>query len=430
MPLPRVEHTVLPLVSFVPADYNPRFIKPAARKGLRASLKKFGLVQGIVLNRRSDGELRIVGGHQRVDELLAVGEIEAAVAIVEVNDIDEKALNLALNNPEIAGDWNPEELGKLLEQVQAEDAHLFEALRLDALFEEASRPARGGHGDPDAAPPPPEHPISLPGDIWLLGNHRLICGDSTDAGTVALLLAGVKPHLMVTDQPYGVSYDAEWRVKAMPLGPGGTAAGGNTGRAGGGTHGKVKNDDRADWSAAWALFPGDVAYLWHDALRGDEAKAHLGAHGFEVRAQIVWAKSQHVIGRGHYHWQHEACWYAVRRGTKGHWTGDRTQSTVWNIERPSSNETGHSTQKPVDCMKRPIENNSNPGQAVYEPFSGSGTTIIAGEMTGRHVYAVEIHPAYVDQSVVRWQLFTGLQATLAGDGRTFEAVMAERKAVL
>jgi DNA modification methylase len=153
----------------------------------------------------------------------------------------------------------------------------------------------------------------------------------------------------------------------------------------------------------------------------------LVASGFDIRAQIIWAKQQFAIGRGHYHFQHEPCWYAVRQGSTGHWSGDRKQTTLWQIDKPQKSETGHSTQKPVECMKRPIENNSSPGQAVYEPFSGSGTTIIAGEMTGRHVYAIELNPAYVDVAVTRWQNFTGATARLEATGETFVETMAKRR---
>jgi DNA modification methylase len=143
-------------------------------------------------------------------------------------------------------------------------------------------------------------------------------------------------------------------------------------------------------------------------------------------SQIIWAKSQLVISRGHYHAQHEPCFYAVRDGSTGHWTGDRKQTTLWQIDKPRKSETGHGTQKPVECMRRPIENNSAPGQAVYEPFSGSGTTIIAAEMTARVAHAIEITPAYVDVAVKRWQEFTGQQAVLDGDGRSFDDVAAQR----
>ena len=270
----------------------------------------------------------------------------------------------------------------------------------------AERRAKKKITDPDEIPEVPVVPVSQPGDIWILGNHRLICGDSTDALIVEKLLGAVKPHLMVTDPPYGVQYDPEWRERA----------GVNTATA---AKGKVLNDDRADWREAWALFPGDVAYVWHAGLFAGTVADSLVASGFQLRSQIVWDKGQLVLSRGDYHWQHEPCWYAVKKSAKGHWTGDRKQTTVWDIPKPKKSETGHGTQKPVECMKRPIENNSSPGQAIYEPFSGSGTTIIAGEMTGRHVYAIELNPAYVDVAVKRWQEFTGRSAVHAETGSIF-----------
>jgi DNA modification methylase len=153
----------------------------------------------------------------------------------------------------------------------------------------------------------------------------------------------------------------------------------------------------------------------------------LAACGFQIRAQIVWAKDRLVLGRGHYHWQHEPCWYAVREGKSGHWGGDRSQTTLWQIGAGGQDAaTAHGTQKPVECMRRPITNNSSPGQAVYEPFSGSGTTIIAAETTGRACHAVELSPAYVDVAVQRWQAFTGKAATLERGGEPFTAVAAAR----
>ena len=180
------------------------------------------------------------------------------------------------------------------------------------------------------------------------------------------------------------------------------------------------NDNKADWRDAWALFPGDVAYVWHSGLHAREVIESLELFEFEIRSQIIWAKPSLLMSRGHYHWQHEPCLYAVRKGATGHWVGDRKQSTLWQISNINQDsDTEHGTQKPVECMRRPIENNSSPGQAVYEPFSGSGTTIIAAEQTGRACYAVEISPAYVDMAVIRWQAFTGQDAVHAESGETF-----------
>jgi len=190
--------------------------------------------------------------------------------------------------------------------------------------------------------------------------------------------------------------------------------------------GKVVNDDRADWREAWALFPGSVAYIWHAGTKAGIVQDSLAACGFETRSQIIWAKNNFAIGRGHYHCKHEPCWYVVRKGSTASWVGDHSQTTLWQIDKNLKSETGHGTQKPVECMRRPIENNASPGQAVYEPFSGSGTTIIAAEMTGRVCHAIEIAPAYVDVAVKRWQEFTGQQAVLDGDGRSFDSVAAQR----
>src|SRR6202030_2110393 len=166
------------------------------------------------------------------------------------------------------------------------------------------------------------------------------------------------------------------------------------------------------------------------AGRFTEEMMVIGRVGVEIRApletrsQIIWAKNNFAIGRGHYHCKHEPCWYVVRKGSTASWVGDHSQTTLWQIDKNLKSETGHGTQKPVECMRRPIENNASPGQAVYEPFSGSGTTIIAAEMTGRVCHAIQIAPAYVDVAVKRWQEFTGQQAVLDGDGRSFEKVAA------
>jgi len=264
-------------------------------------------------------------------------------------------------------------------------------------------------------PAVPEHPVSRLGDVWVLGGHRLICGDCTDPATVERVLAGVTPHLMITDPPYGVAYDPTWRNRV------GISATGRTGA--------VPNDHRADWREGWALFPGEVAYVWHAGRYTRTVAESLETAGFTIRSQIVWAKSRLVLGRGDYHYQHEPCFYAVREGKTGHWQGARDQTTLWSISsRDQDAATIHGTQKPVECMRRPMLNNSSPGQAVYEPFSGSGTTIIAAETTGRVCHAIEISPAYVDVAILRWQAFTGKEALLDGTGGSFAAIAGERAA--
>lgn len=228
---------------------------------------------------------------------------------------------------------------------------------------------------------------------------------------------------MVTDPPYGVDYDPAWRnsadrstkIKGRKIGA--TAVG------------RVQNDTRADWREAWAMFEGAVVYVWHAGLHGAIVADSLQSCGFVIRSQIIWNKHVHIIGRGDYHWKHEPCWYAVRKGEPGRFNRKgaegRTQNTMWDIDHRAS-DSGHGTQKPVECMARPIRNNSRPGDAVYDPFLGSGTTMIAAEMERRRCIGIDIDPIYVDVAVLRWQAFTGKEATLEGDGRTFAEIAAER----
>ena len=366
---------------------------------IAASIKEFGFTNPIL----TDGENGIIAGHGRLEAAKLLGmDTVPTFELSHLTPAQRKAYIIADNKLALNAGWDIETLKAELEGLQELSFDLaltgFDDSELAGLLDKNE-----GLTDPDEVPPLPEHPTAVLGDVWTRGRHRLVCGDSTDADTVAKCLNGVEPHLMVTDPPYGVEYDANWRNDALR--PDGSVIGGRA-------IGKVENDDRADWSEVWALFPGAVAYVWHADNKGHIVAESLIGCGLEIRAQVIWAKSQHVIGRGHYHPQHEPCWYAVRKkqGATGHWQGDRKQSTIWNIDKPRKSETGHSTQKPVECMKRPIENNSSPGQAVYEPFSGSGTTIIAAEMTGRACYAIELNPAYVDVAVKRWEDFTGEKA--------------------
>ena len=216
---------------------------------------------------------------------------------------------------------------------------------------------------------------------------------------------------MVCDPPYGVSYDPAWRNDA------GVSTTERTG--------KVLNDDRVDWTEAWRLFPGDVAYVWHAGRYCAEVAASLERADFEIRSQIIWSKSRFALSRGHYHWQHEPAWYAVRRGATAHWGGDRTQSTLWEIGLTDDGQwTPHGTQKPVECMARPMRNHDAP--SVYEPFSGSGTSLIAAEQHRRKCFAMELAPGYVDVALRRWEKATGKQAVLDGTEQTFAEIASER----
>jgi DNA modification methylase len=208
---------------------------------------------------------------------------------------------------------------------------------------------------------------------------------------------------MATDPPYGVSYDPAWRHRINPQQR--TALG------------RVANDDRADWTAAWKLFPGTIAYVWHAALKAPTVAVDLETAGFTIRSQIIWQKQHFALSRGDYHWAHEPAWYAVRG--KGRWRGDRRQTTVWEVAnlnpmggtRAADNAvTGHGTQKPVRLFEIPILNHTVAGESVYDPFCGSGTALIAAEKLGRACYAMEIDSKYVQAAVIRWEAFTGDKA--------------------
>lgn len=406
----------VPIDQVKPYERNPRNNAGAIEK-VASSLREFGWQQPIVV----DKEFVVIAGHTRLAAAKSLGMDHVPVLVAsDLSPEQVKAFRITDNRVGEEAEWNFDLLKLELEELRLGEFDLsligFDTAELAGIMLTTE-----GESDPETVPDAPVVPVTMRGDVWLLGRHRLVCGDSTDADDVAAALDGAKPHLMVTDPPYGVEYDADWRNRAARNSPGM----GNR-HIGAGAVGKVSNDDRADWTDAWKLSPCDVAYVWHAGRHASEVQNSIEAAGFEIRCQIIWAKQQFAIGRGDYHWKHEPCWYAVRKGKPGHWAGDRKQTTVWEIDKPQKSETGHSTQKPIECMRRPIENNSKPGDAVYEPFSGSGTTIIAAEMTGRICHALELSPEYCDVAVKRWQDFTKKKARLVRTGLTFDEVSAER----
>ena len=397
---------MVPVARLIPYARNAHTHSETQVGQIAGSMREFGWTNPVLI----DGAGGIIAGHGRILAALKLGITDApCIRLTHLTETQRRAYILADNRIALNSGWDEEMLALELEELGDLNFDLslagFELEEVEELLA-AAHATPEGETDPDDVPEITENPASKLGDVWILGNHRIICGDCTNADVVERVLAGVKPNLMVTDPPYGVEYDPKWRAKA----------GVNHNKA---KMGEVLNDDRADWREAWALFPGDVAYVWHAGLFAGIVSESLAACDFVVRSQIIWAKDRFALSRGDYHWQHEPCWYAVRKTSKGHWAGDRSQATLWPIKSRDDNGVGHGTQKPVECMRRPIENNSNPGQAVYDPFSGSGTTIIAAEMTGRSCHAIELNPQYVDVAVRRWQQFTGKQAILESTGEPF-----------
>ena len=323
-----------PVASLIPYARNARTHSPQQVSLIAGSIREFGWTNPILVDRDNG----IIAGHGRLMAAQQLGlKTVPVIELAHLTEAQKRAYVLADNKLAEQAGWDREllalELGDLSELGVDLTTLGFEAGELDDLF-------RSEEPDPreEETPEPPVDPVSRAGDLWVLGKHRVLCGDATDRQTVERMLDGVRPSFMVTDPTYGVEYDPAWRNAATTA---------RTTRTG-----KVRNDDRADWREAWALFPGDVVYVWHAGLFAGTVADSLTACGFELRSQIIWSKDRLVLSRGHYHWQHEPCWYAVRG--KGHWSGDRTQTTLWQIaNREQDAKTVHGTQKPVECMRGP-----------------------------------------------------------------------------
>lgn len=395
-------------------ERNWRLHPPAQRNALAGLLDQVGWVQDVVVNRRTG---RLVDGHLRVDLARARGEPSVPVVFVEL-DPDEEALVLASLDP-LAGmaTADSEKLAALLADAKVADEAL-RAMLQELAVESGVNGRRDGLTDPDDVPEPPAAPTAKTGDLWLLGEHRLLCGDSTNAADVARVLAGDAPRVLLTDPPYGVELDMEWRDRAglNGLGP---AEKSYLQRGDGHRNTAISGDTKADWSDAFELVPSlDTAYVWHASAFSIDVGLGLRRIGFDLKQQIIWRKPHFALSRQHYHWQHEPCWYARKAGAAP-FRGSRDQSTIWDAASPKMlmNPAGereakvdHPTQKPAALYTRPIENHVAPGEVFYEPFGGSGTAIIAAEQTGRRCCAIELDPKYVDVIVQRWESFAGKTA--------------------
>lgn len=380
-------------------DYNPRKKLKSEDKEyqkIKNSIESFGYVDPVIVNKDNT----IVGGNQRCQVLKDLGYEEIDIVRVDLPKEKEKTLNIALNK--ISGEWDFDKLTELLKEIKIDnedDLFLtgFEEKEFDKLLKEFDKEENPEDNfDEEKALKEIVEPLTNSGVLYQLGKHFLMCGDSTNEGHVKKLLQGVEPVLMVTDPPYGVNYDPSWR-EGVDLGVGERSKG------------KVQNDDIADWAKTYNLFPGDVAYVWHAGIYGHIVAKNLIDCGYQIVSQIIWAKQHFALSRGNYNWQHEPLYYCVKNKKKHNWHGGDNASTIWNIKNNNSfgnskkeKTYGHGTQKPVECMLRPIENNSSIGQAVYDPFLGSGTTLIAAEKSGRVCYGMEIDPVYCDIIIKRY----------------------------
>lgn len=421
---------VRPLGRIRPFEKNARKIPKSAIDTVAKSLAEFGCRQPIVV----DAEGVIIAGHVRYSAALQLGWKEVPVHVADNLTSEQiRAYRIMDNRSNEETSWD---LGLLVSELTELSGLSFDlgltGFSVAELDELLRKPV---DEDPDFVPPLPEVPVSRRGDLWLMGPHCVLCGDSTSAEDVKRVLGGREPVLLIADPPYGVSLDGTWRDRARLNGCGPAEQPYMIERTPGHTRTTISGDTRADWSEAYTLVPSvKSAYVWHASAHASVVQAGLERAGFPYVQQLIWDKGRPVLTRTHYWFQHEPCFYARKK--KAPWFGKPGEnSTVWNSPSPKfimggsdEGKWDHPTQKPVVLMERPIQNHLRRGEFVYDPFLGSGTTLAAAELTDRVCVGLEIDPRYVDGIVTRWEHLTRKQAVLEGDGRSFEQIRFERLA--
>ena len=390
----------------LPADYNPRKdLKPGdpEYEKLKRSIEQFGYVEPVIWNEKTG---RVVGGHQRLKVLTDMGITEVDVVVVSLSDEKEKALNIALNK--ISGSWDNEKLALVIADLQGTDFDVsltgFDPEELDDLFrDDVKNGVKEDDFDVDAELEKPC--FSKAGDLWLLGDHRLVCGDSTKSDTFDLLMNGRKANLVVTDPPYNVNYE--------------------------GSAGKIKNDSMAEdqfeqflldayLQMESAMADDASIYVFHSDSHGLAFRKAFDAAGFYLSGCCIWKKQSLVLGRSPYQWQHEPVLFGWKKKGKHQWYTGRKESTIWEFDKPKKNGD-HPTMKPVALMSYPIMNSTMTGCLVLDPFGGSGSTLIACEQTGRVCYTVELDEKFCDVIVNRYKEQVGSASgiTCQRDGLTY-----------
>ena len=391
----------------LPADYNPRKdLKPgdAEYEKLKRSIEQFGYVEPVIWNQTTG---RVVGGHQRLKVLMDMGMTEVDCVVVAMDEEKEKALNIALNK--ISGDWDKDKLALLIADLQGADFDVsltgFEPAEIDDLFKD---PLKDGVKDDDfdVGAELEKPAMTKPGDIWMLGRHRLFCGDSTKAETYDLLMGSTKANLVITDPPYNVNYE--------------------------GSAGKIKNDNMADDAfynfllAAYTQMHSAMAddasiYVFHADTEGLNFRRAFADAGFYLSGCCIWKKQSLVLGRSPYQWQHEPCLYGWKKNGKHQWYTGRKETTIWEFDKPKKNGD-HPTMKPIPLLAYPIMNSSMSNSVVLDPFGGSGSTLIACEQTDRICYTVELDEKFCDVIVKRYieQVGGSDGVTVQRDGLTYK----------
>lgn len=391
----------------IPAGYNPRKdLKPgdAEYEKLRRSIEEFGYVEPVIWNKQTGN---VVGGHQRLKVMLQLGETEIDCVVVDMDEQKEKALNIALNK--VSGSWDDDKLASLITDLtdSAFDISLtgFDAAEIDALFKDALKDGiKEDDFDVDAELQKPA--VSKQGDVWLLGRHRLVCGDSTKSETYAVLMEGKQANLVVTDPPYNVNYE--------------------------GTAGRIQNDNMSDdafyhflldafTNIEKSLTQDGSIYVFHADTEGLNFRRAFVDAGFYLSGTCIWKKQSLVLGRSPYQWQHEPVLFGWKKKGKHLWYSDRKQSTIWEYSRPRSNAE-HPTMKPIALVSSPILNSSMSNCIVLDPFGGSGSTLIACDQTNRICHMIEIAEKFCDVIVNRYieQVSSASDVFLLRDGVSYK----------
>ena len=391
----------------LPADYNPRKdLKPgdAEYEKLKRSIEQFGYVEPVIWNQTTG---RVVGGHQRLKVLMDMGMTEVDCVVVAMDEDKEKALNIALNK--ISGDWDKDKLALLIADLQGADFDVsltgFEPAEIDDLFKDTLKDGVKDD-DFDVGAELEKPTMTKPGDIWTLGRHCLICGDSTKAETYDLLMGSTKANLVITDPPYNVNYE--------------------------GSAGKIKNDNMADeafynflldaYTQMHSAMADDASiYVFHADTEGLNFRRAFADAGFYLSGCCIWKKQSLVLGRSPYQWQHEPCLYGWKKNGKHQWYTGRKETTIWEFDKPKKNGD-HPTMKPIPLLAYPIMNSSMSNSVVLDPFGGSGSTLIACEQTDRICYTVELDEKFCDVIVKRYieQVGGADGVTVQRDGLTYK----------
>jgi site-specific DNA-methyltransferase (adenine-specific) len=400
------------LSDLIPYAKNSRTHDDAQVAQIAASIREFGWTNPVLV----DGENGIIAGHGRVLAARKLGLAEVPVIeLAGMTDIQRRAYVIADNKLALNAGWDDALLALELQELGdlGFDLELtgFSAEEIDALTPEEIAP---GLTDEDAVPELQPDPVSNPGDVWLLGKHRVMCGDSTSIDAVETLMGGALADQLITDPPYNLAYTGKTKAAL-----------------------KIQNDSMGDeefrqflrdaFVAADAVMKaGAVFYIWHADSEGYNFRGACKDTGWTVRQCLIWKKQTLVMGRQDYHWKHEPCLYGWKDGAGHLWAADRKQTTILEFDRPTSSQL-HPTMKPVDLIEYQVKNNTKGSDVVLDLFGGGGSTLIACEKTGRHARLMELDGKYVDVIVRRWQEFTGKQATLEATGATFDEVAADAK---